>query len=49
MNNEKEIIKEFLLWCRLARSVQLQEMPEWTEGYYGIDEDDLIRDYLESK
>ncbi len=47
MSNEKQIIQDFLCWARLARCVQLQEMPEWTEDYYGVDEEVLIDDYLE--
>ena len=47
MYNEKEIIKDFLRWCFLARNVQLQEMPEYTQDYYCVDENQLIEDYLE--
>jgi hypothetical protein len=48
VTREKETIKDFLIWARYARSTQLQEMPEWTEDYYCVDEDQLIDDYLET-
>lgn len=45
--NEKEIIEDFLDWCRLARNTYLQEMPEWTQEYWPVDEEQLINEYLE--
>lgn len=46
--NEKEIIEDFLKWCFISRSVQLQEMPEYTTDYWGVDSDEMIDNYLEN-
>jgi hypothetical protein len=48
MSDGKQIILDFLTWARYSKSVQLQEMPEWTEDYCCVDEDQLIDDYLET-
>lgn len=48
MNDEekRELIKDFLIWVQYNRSVQLQYMPEWDDGYYGVDQEELIDEFL---
>lgn len=45
--DEKEIIEDFLKWCYVSKSVQLQEMPQYTDDYWCVNQDELINEYLE--
>lgn len=51
MNDEekKELIKDFLVWAQYNRSVQLQYMPEWDDGYYGVDQEELIDEFMKEE
>lgn len=51
MNDEqkREVIKDFLVWAQYNRSTQLQYMPEWDDGYYGADQEELITEFLKEE
>lgn len=44
---DKQLILDFIEWCEEYKNVYLKEMPAWTRDYYSVDEDELVREYLE--
>lgn len=46
---KKELIKDFLVWAQYNRSTQLQYMPEWDDGYYGFNQEELIDEFLKEE
>lgn len=47
--DKKRLLLDFLKWAEYNRSTQLQYMPEWDGGYYGVDQDKLINEFLEEE
>lgn len=43
---KKDLINDFLIWAQYNRSTQLQYMPEWATEYYGVDQEELINEFL---
>lgn len=48
MNNsyDKELILDFIKFCT-RKNIFLKEMPLWCREMYGVDEGELVREYLE--